>query len=156
MALAAGKRWNEARAALDSVKAAAGAVTQFPGGPVLRIAERALAGEIAARRGEREEAIAKLTEAMRMEGELTYMEPPYWHRPVRHMLGAVLLDAGRARESERLYKEDLERFPENVWSLRGMERSLAAQGRNTEARQVRERFERAAQQADVTLTSSAF
>jgi len=36
---------------------------------------------------------------------------------VRHNLGAILLEAGRARAAEKVYREDLTRFPDNGWSL---------------------------------------
>ena len=50
-----------------------------------------------------------------------------WHQPPRQVLGAVLLEAGRAREAEAVYREDLERFRENGWSLFGLWQSLEAQ-----------------------------
>lgn len=49
--------------------------------------------------------------------------------PPRHALGAVLLEAGRAREAETVYWEDLKRNPENGWALLGLGQALAAQGR---------------------------
>jgi tetratricopeptide (TPR) repeat protein len=146
----------EAAAALDSVRGAAKLVTADPGATVLRIAARALAGEIAARRGDLPGAAARFKEAMELEDGMSYTEPPYWHRPVRHRLGALLTEAGRPAEAEALFREDLQRFPENLWSLRGLAHSLAAQGRAAEAAQVRERFARAAERSDVTLAEAGF
>jgi tetratricopeptide (TPR) repeat protein len=154
-AFAAREQWSSAEAALDSVNAAAIGL-QPPVDVVLAIATHVLSGEIAMRRGRHEDAIAHLSGAMRLEDGLSYMEPPYWHRPVRHLLGGALLRAGRASEAERAFREDLQRFPENVWSLRGLERSLVAQGRVGEAKLVKERFERAAREADVTLAALGF
>jgi hypothetical protein len=57
------------------------------------------------------------------------MEPPWWIEPVRHALGAMLLEAGKAAAAERVYREDLARFPMNVWGLVGLDRSLTAQGK---------------------------
>jgi hypothetical protein len=93
-----------------------------PGDPVMRIAERVLAAEIAIRSGKPADAIAPLTEAKDIEDGLMYMEPPFWHQPVRHVLGAALLALDRTAEAERLYREDLARFPKNVWAVRGLER----------------------------------
>jgi tetratricopeptide (TPR) repeat protein len=127
MAFATSRRMSDARAALDTVRATSAELTSYPGDPVLRIAERVLAAEITLRSGNAADAIAPLVEAKEIEDGLTYMEPPYWHQPVRHLLGAALLAADRAAEAERLYREDLARFPENVWSLGGLQRSLVAQ-----------------------------
>ena len=41
-------------------------------------------------------AIALLREAVTIEDGLPYSEPPIWHHPPRQILGAVLLEAGRA------------------------------------------------------------
>jgi hypothetical protein len=68
----------------------------------------------------------------------------------------LLLAAGRAAEAETLYREDLKRFPENGWSLFGLTRSLAMQGKSQEAEAVKRRFERAWQHADIALTASRF
>jgi tetratricopeptide (TPR) repeat protein len=81
-----------------------------------------------------------LRSAAEREDALTYGEPPEWSVPVRQDLGNVLLDAGRAAEAEAAFREDLQRFPENGWSLHGLARSLTAQGRSDEAAAVRQRF----------------
>jgi tetratricopeptide (TPR) repeat protein len=120
----------------------------------LQIASRIVRGELAARAGRKAEAIQVLTEAVTIEDGIPYSEPPVWHQPPRHVLGAVLLENGRAPEAEAVYRQDLKRFRENGWSLFGLWRSLEAQGRTEEARLVRARFEKAWARADVTLTSS--
>jgi tetratricopeptide (TPR) repeat protein len=120
----------------------------------LRIATRIVRGEVAALGGRHDEAIRIVSEGVAIEDELPYAEPPLWHQPTRQVLGALLLEAGRAADAEAVYREDLERFPENGWSLFGLRQSLAAQQRNEEARQAQARFERAWARADVTLTSS--
>jgi tetratricopeptide (TPR) repeat protein len=120
----------------------------------LQIASRIIAGELAAKRGRWNDAIQLLEEAVRIEDSIPYNEPPVWHQPVRQVLGAVLLEAGRPREAERVYREDLKRFRENGWSLFGLMRSLEAQGRAGEAADAQRRFERAWQRADIAITSS--
>jgi tetratricopeptide (TPR) repeat protein len=84
------------------------------------------------------------------------MEPPPWYYPVRQSLGAVLLEAGRAKEAEAVYREDLKRYPENGWSLFGLAKSLRAQGRAADAVKVEHRFRRAWAQADVQPIASRF
>lgn len=125
-------------------------------GALLEIASEVLEGEIFARRGRHDRAIAHLERAVRLEDGMMYNEPPDWYYPVRHTLGAVLLDAGRADEAETVYWRDLEINRDNGFALFGLERSLAAQGRDAEAAEVRERFDRAWSTADVTLRSSRF
>jgi tetratricopeptide (TPR) repeat protein len=123
---------------------------------VLEIAGHALAGEIAARRGDLDGGINHLRAAQKLEDGILYFEPPVWPLPVRPALGAVLLRAGKATEAEQAYREDLSRFPENGWSLFGLAASLRAQGKTAEANAVQARFERAWAKADTKLTASAF
>lgn len=158
IAAAATGRAAEADAALDTVSQIAAAYDADLGWPktVLEIAAHSLMGEIAARQGKPGDAVTHLQVAAGLEDGLTYTEPPYWHQPVRHALGAALLEAGRAAEAEAAYREDLERFPENGWSLFGLAASLRAQGKTAEAAEVDARFQRAWEGADVTLTASRF
>jgi tetratricopeptide (TPR) repeat protein len=123
---------------------------------ILEIASEVLAGELAAKRGDYEKAIAQLHRAVLLEDNLIYNEPPDWHIPVRQSLGAVLLDAGRAAEAEAIYWQDLEQNRENGWSLFGLMQSLRAQGKNIQADVIEKRFNKAWQGADVTLTASRF
>jgi non-heme chloroperoxidase len=120
----------------------------------LQIASRIVAGELSGRRGNWADAIRALEEAVASEDAIPYNEPPVWHHPPRQVLGALLLESGRAADAEGVYRADLERFRENGWSLFGLMKSLQAQGRLDEAASVRQRFERAWARADVTLTSS--
>jgi predicted Zn-dependent protease len=85
-----------------------------------------------------------------------FTEPPPWYFPVRQSLGAVLLQAGRPADAEKVYREDLARNPGNGWSLFGLTQSLRAQGKTAEAAQTETSFRRAWAQADVTLTASRF
>jgi tetratricopeptide (TPR) repeat protein len=156
VAFAAKGQQREASEALDSLRTIAAAVTASPHKEVLQIAVEALLGEIHARRGLTDEAIRHFRAAMAIEDGLSYMEPPYWHYPIRHSLGAALLTAGRAAEAEVVYREDLKRFPENGWSLFGLRQSLVAQGKTGHAEEVRRRLEKAWRMADVKLTASRF
>ena len=123
-------------------------------GDLLTVARHILAGELAAARGDLEEAIVELEQGVAAEDALNYDDPPDWHHPVRQILGAVLLEAGRPTEAERVYREDLDRVPENGWSLFGLRQSLLAQGKSEEAAAVEKRFNRAWRHADVELTAS--
>lgn len=116
---------------------------------LLRIAERHLAGEIAWRGQRTGEAVAALRAGIALEDELTYDEPAAWPLPLRQQLGGVLLAAGRGREAETAFREDLVRYPNNGWSLRGLARALEAQGRRREAAAAEARFRKAWARADV-------
>jgi len=149
--------WTEAQAALDTVTAADVAT---PGGAegkmALSIAVHALTGEIATRRGDIDAGITHFREAARIEDGGLYFEPPKWYYPIRHSLGAVLLKAGHHAEAEKVYREDLRRFPENGWSLFGLAQALRAQGKENDAVAEEARFRRAWAGTDVTLTASRF
>ena len=127
-----------------------------PAQALLRLAAITLAGELAARRGATDDAVRDLEEAVRVQDSLPYSEPPPWYYPTRQSLGAVLLAAGRPKEAEAVYREDLTRNPENGWSLYGLEQSLRAQGAVPEATRVAARFHKAWAHADVTLAASRF
>ena len=151
--LATGKL-DDAAASLDSVARASDEVTAGPTDAVLQIATHALRAELASRRGDEKRAITEYERAQALEDGLSYMEPPYWHAPIRHLLGAALIRDGRPADAERLYREDLRRFPENGWSLFGLSQSLAAQGRKQEAAAAKAHFAKAWGTADVTLVAS--
>ncbi|REL33430.1 hypothetical protein DYD21_11700 [Rhodohalobacter sp. SW132] len=121
---------------------------------LLKIARYVLEGEIAAGHEDYDTAISKFEDALVIESEIPYDEPPKWFYPVRQKLGAVLLDAGMAEQAETVYREDLDEFPKNGWSLFGLWQSLDAQGKATEARQVKVRFDESWKHADIELTAS--
>jgi len=123
---------------------------------VLGVADEMIAGELAYRRGEYEESFAHLRKAIEREDGLRYDEPWGWMQPVRHALGALLLEQGRVEEAEAVYREDLRRHPENGWSLHGLAECLRRTGRDAEAAEVQKRFEAAWSHADIPLSASCF
>ncbi len=126
------------------------------GRAILGIAPAVLAGEIAAAKGQYDQAIAHLEHGVRLEDALVYTEPAEWAFPVRHALGAVLLEAGRAAEAETVYWEDLKRNRENGWALTGLVQALRAQKKDPQAAIVDGRRAKALARADVTLPGSRF
>ena len=120
----------------------------------LQIASRIVQGELAAREQRVDDAVRVLLEAVALEDNIAYNEPPVWHQPVRQVLGAVLVEAGRVRDAEAVYRQDLQRFRNNGWSLFGLARSLELQGRDADAAAVRAQFTQAWARADVVLTAS--
>jgi tetratricopeptide (TPR) repeat protein len=123
---------------------------------VLAIAILTVKARIAAAEKKPDEAIRFLGEAVAKEDQLAYDEPADWFVPGRHLLGAMLLEANRAAEAERIYRDDLARYPENGWALFGLARALEAQGKAADDAELRKRFERAWVGADIPLAASAF
>lgn len=125
---------------------------------LMELAGHVLEGEVARIGGKSEGAIAHFEQAVAVQDQLPYMEPPYWYFPVRQYLGAALLDAKRPVEAEAVFREDLGHMhtPRNGWSLYGLELALRAQGKAQEAEETHRQFEQAWTLADVELTTSRF
>jgi tetratricopeptide (TPR) repeat protein len=123
--------------------------------PALEVARGMLAGELAFRSGDRARAFDELRKAVAAEDGLRYDEPPAWMMPVRHALGALLLEDSRYDEAEAVYRADLAQHPENGWSLHGLAECLR-HGGSAQADAVAARFAAAWQYADVKLTGSCF
>ena len=121
---------------------------------VLKVVIPMLNGEILVREGDVDGGLAELRKAVAAEDALNYDEPPGWILPVRHSLGANLMQAGRYAEAEQVYRDDLARLPENGWSLFGLARCLQLQGKRNEASAVQARFQKVWSNADMQITSS--
>ena len=127
-----------------------------PVSSILKLANLGLSGEVKRAQGDLEGAIKDFETAVALEDLNNYTEPPDWAQPIRHYLGATLLEAGRPEEAEAVYRRDLRWNHNNGWSLFGLQQALAAQDRNAEAEQVENEFIKAWGYADVTLTGSHF
>ncbi len=123
---------------------------------ILAIAREVLAGEIAMEDCQPEVAVGHLEAAVILEDGLTYVEPSDWYVPVRHNLGMALLAVDRPAEAEAVYRKDLEIYPDNGWSLLGLEQSLSAQGKAADAERVRDRFQQVWAGADIEIQTSRF
>lgn len=118
---------------------------------LLAIGERVLAGWLAAAKDDFDTAIVAMEDAVQLETNLLYGEPPEWSVPVRQELGALLLKAGNDVAAESVFKEDLAKFPENGWSLYGVIKAMEAQGKTAEARSMQNTLDRVWATADVDL-----
>jgi tetratricopeptide (TPR) repeat protein len=125
-----------------------------PATQVLAVAQHDLAAEVARAGKDTQEWLAQLRKSVEAQDALPYMEPPYWYLPQRQSLGAALLELGQHVEAEKVYREDLKRNPSNGWSLKGLEKSIRAQGKTAQADEVQRQFEFAWRRADVKIESS--
>ncbi|RKL23121.1 hypothetical protein BFJ68_g1327 [Fusarium oxysporum] len=132
---------------------------------VLEVASRMLEGELAYRKGNFDQAFAHLREGVRLEDMLPYADPPVWLQPVRHALGALLLEQGCVDEAEEVYKQDLglsKKLPRrkarlnNVWALHGLYECLTRSGQSGEADRIRLQRDIAVASADIPLGASCF
>ena len=126
----------------------------YPATMLLTIADALMLGEIAMAEGNHEEAIAYFRTAVETQDELPYTEPPFWYYPTRHTLGRALLTSGDAAGAEQVYRDDLQQYPRNGWSLFGLVQALEAQDKD--AGEFQERFDNIWAQADVKLNASTF
>ncbi len=132
---------------------------------ILAVAREMMLGEIRYRMGDVDEGFAHLRAAVELDDSLPYDEPWGWMQPVRHALGALLLEQGRVEDAESVYRADLGfdrtlrracQHPDNVWSLSGYHECLERLGKRDLAAIVRQRLELARARADVPVTASCF
>ncbi|MBF9236977.1 tetratricopeptide repeat protein [Hymenobacter sp. BT683] len=121
---------------------------------ILEIAQRELAGAILYREGRYPQSIAVLREAVALEDQLKYNEPPDWFFSVRHQLGPVLLAAQRYQDAIDVYEQDLARLPHNGWALSGLYQAQRAAGQVAQAQHTKRALDAAWQWADTKLVAS--
>lgn len=144
------------RAALAALVNDSGALEGIPSQEMGHIALFEADGEIARAAGDLPTAIKDFTNARDIEETLPYTEPPYWHQPVSHLLGAALLQAGRAQEAADVYRKSLAGYRQDGWALFGLAQAQDMLGDKQGAAATRKAFAAAWQLADVKLTSSRF
>jgi tetratricopeptide (TPR) repeat protein len=123
----------------------------------LAVADAVLEARIAAAKGNEDASIEHWRAAVAAEDALSYNEPADWYYPTRESLGGALVRAKRFVDAERVFREDLERNPNNPRSLFGLWRTLAANDPEEPMTLVLgRRFADAWQHADVPLTLEDF
>ena len=122
---------------------------------LVQIASKVLAAGIAARQNQLDKSAALLAEAIIIEDNLNYNEPPDWFFSVRHHLGTVLLKAGKTAEAERIYRQDLMTWKKNGWALIGLHIALVQQKNTREAEVVKTAFDKSWQHANIKIAASS-
>jgi tetratricopeptide (TPR) repeat protein len=162
MALAARGRVAEARALMGEMQSLSESKQAETGAgmntvrDVLAVAIPVVQARIAGAEHQPDQALAALRQAVAAEDRLAYNEPRDWFFPVRQLLGAALLQAGRPGEAEQVYRQDLRQNADNGWALYGLGAALKAQGKSAAAAEVARQFDAAWRHADIVLTASAF
>lgn len=144
---------------LDALMAGVGDSAREAGHParsMIGIPRAILSAEISAKGGKFDDAVKVLEAAAVLEDSLNYDEPEPWPIPVRHHLGAILLEATRYTDAEAVYRADLKDHPMNGWSLDGLARALRARGRVKDAEVAERELRDAWKRADVWLVGSRF
>lgn len=121
---------------------------------VCAISSKVLEAALKEKEGKQSEAIQLLKEAILIEDDLNYTEPPDWFFSVRHVLGSLLLKTGDYAEAEKIYREDLFYWAKNGFALSGLAESLTSQGKIKEAEEVKAQFMEAWRYADTELKNS--
>lgn len=161
VSLARSGKVDEAMKARAAMQAAAGTVPDSAlfGGTGLESAKTILAlatvvldARLAWARGAKPESIALWRKAVTLADAVPYDEPPVWFYPVRESLGAALLLSGDAAGAEKVFRDDLVRFPRNPRSLFGLHESLVAQKKTADAAWVKQAFDAAWAKASGPLT----
>jgi tetratricopeptide (TPR) repeat protein len=99
------------------------------------VMEKELAALIAVREGRREDAIARMREAVALERELPPpLGPPQPIKPAAELFGEILLELGRPREAAAEFAQALLRSPNRSLAVLGMARAAAALGDGDAAR----------------------
>lgn len=113
-------------------------------------------GELEYRRGNYDRAFELMRVAVQRDVALRYDEPWGWMMPVRHALGALLLEQARMEEAEAVYRADLAIHPDNGWALHGLAECLKRSARSDQATAVDARFRDTWARADIEIMGSCY
>ncbi len=123
---------------------------------ILDLSKYFLEGKIALAEGDTSKAIEKLKLSVQKEDSVNYNEPPDWYPSVRLTLGAVLFLNGKYEEAEKVFRDELKKYPHNGRGLFGLMESLKAQGKDDDAKIVSDEFNDVWKNSEVTLNISDY
>jgi len=110
-----------------------------------------LRGSFASVRGEHNEAIKQLNEAVLKERDLGYWEPPHYTRPVLESLAEALIRAKRFSEAKTAYEKILAVRPKSGFAYYGIARTHSMTGDRGGAADHIKKFTAAWSEADADL-----
>lgn len=127
-----------------------------PASLIMDLSDEILTAKIAEAEGDKSKAIEYLKNAVNKEDLVNYNEPPDWYPSVRLSLGSALFLNGDYAEAEKVFRDELKKYPHNGRGLFGLMESLKAQGKNEEAKTVSDEFNSAWKNADALLNINDF
>jgi tetratricopeptide (TPR) repeat protein len=126
------------------------------GKTVLDIGVLMAKGELEYRKGNYDEAFNHLRKAVQKDDELRYDEPWGWMMPIRHSLGALLLEQGLYDEAEDVFLTDLELHPDNGWALKGLATCYHKTGEHQKAMSSEKLFSDSWSRSDIQIKAACF
>ncbi|MEM7345323.1 MAG: hypothetical protein AAF485_13875 [Chloroflexota bacterium] len=132
---------------------------------LLAVADAMLKGEVQYRQGNYTVAFEHLRHSVTLYDALLYTEPWAWMQPVRHALGALLLEQGHVEEAEQVYRADLglddtivrpAQHPDNIWALLGYVECLERLGKQELLPPMQQKLTQAQAVADSNIGVSCF
>lgn len=118
---------------------------------ILNIAQNLIESKLALAGGDTAAAITLLKSAIEKEDLVNYNEPPDWYPSVRLTLGAVYYLNKNYADAEKIFRNELLKYPHNGRGLYGLMESLKAQNKNEESESVSKDYAIAWKNADVNL-----
>ena len=107
---------------------------------ILNIARLTVIARASAAQEDYASAIEAMEEAVALQDQIAYTEPPYWYYPAKQTLAAYVLQSGEAERAEQLFLEALAESPNNAWVLYGLGETYKAQDDKNGAKYARNLF----------------
>jgi tetratricopeptide (TPR) repeat protein len=114
-----------------------------PAAEILELARQIVLARIALAQDRLEEARTAFEQAVAIQDQLPYSEPPHWYFPVRQSLGAVLIRLGKFEAAEEAFRTSLAKSPNNGWALFGLRELYGRSGQKSRATDIARRLDRA-------------
>ncbi len=101
---------------------------------ILNIARLTATARAAAAEDKLGTAIEAMEEAVAIQDQIFYTEPPYWYYPAKQTLAAMVAQQGDNQRAEQLFLEALTESPNNAWVLYGLSENYKERGNKNGAK----------------------